>query len=60
MCSIEETGSHEALGCMTGEEWGRRWSTWAQMDEKIRWRRAEKGPDDREVVIDLVEEWFDA
>ena len=42
-----------------GEEWGRRWSTWAQMDEKARWRRVEKGPDDKEIVIDLVEEWFD-
>ena len=44
---------------MAGEEWGRRWSTWVQMDEKVRWRRVEKGPDDKEVVIDLVEEWFD-
>ena len=58
-CSVEETGSHEALGCMAGEGWGRRWSTWAQMDEKAKWRRVEKGPDDREIVIDLVEEWFD-
>ena len=23
-CSVEGTGSHEALGCMAGEEWGRR------------------------------------
>ena len=43
---------------MAGEEWGRRWSTWAQMDEKARWRRVEKRPDDKEIVIDLVE-WFD-
>ena len=26
-CSVEETGSYEALGCMAREEWGRRWST---------------------------------
>ena len=26
-CAVEETGSHEALGRMAGEEWGRRWST---------------------------------
>ena len=44
---------------MAGEEWGRRWSTWVQMDENARWRRVEKGPDDKEIVIDLVEEWFD-
>ena len=30
-----------------------------QMDEKVRWRRVEKGPDQREVVIDLEEEWCD-
>ena len=35
-CSVEETKAYEALGCMAGEEWGRRWSTWAQMDEKAR------------------------
>ena len=29
------------------------------MDEKARWKRVEKGPDDKEIVIDLVEEWFD-
>ena len=28
-CSVEEIGSHAALGCMAGEGWGRRWSTWA-------------------------------
>ena len=58
-CSVEKTGSHEALGCMAEEEWGRRWSTWAQMDQKVRWKRVEKGPDDKEIVIDLMEEWFD-
>ena len=29
------------------------------MDEKIRWSRVEKYPDEKEVVIDLVEEWYD-
>ena len=58
-CSVEETGSHAALGYMVGEEWGRSWSTWAQMDEKAMWRRVKKGPDDEEIFIDLVAEWFD-
>ena len=58
-CSVEGTGSHEALACMTEEEWGRRWSTWAHMDEKVRWKTVEKGPDRKEIVIDLMEEWFD-
>ena len=29
------------------------------MDEKARWKRVKKGQDDTEVVIDLVEQWFD-
>ena len=58
-CGVEGSGTHEAFGCMAGEAWGRRWSTWGQMDEKVRWRRVEKGPDEKEVVIDLVEEWCD-
>ena len=29
------------------------------MDEKARWRRVEKGPGDTEVIVDLVEDWFD-
>ena len=29
------------------------------MDEKVRWKRVERGLDKKEVVIDLVEEWFD-
>ena len=58
-CGVEGSGAHGAFGCMAGEAWGRRWSTWGQMDKKARWRRVEKGPDEREVVIDLVEEWCD-
>ena len=29
------------------------------MDEKAYWRRVNKGPDKKEVVIDLIEEWCD-
>ena len=29
------------------------------MNENVRWRRVEKGPDEKDVVVDLVEEWCD-
>ena len=28
------------------------------MDEKARWKSVKKGLDDKKVVIDLVEKWF--
>ena len=59
-CAVLETGPHVAVGCMDGACIGRRWSTWGQMDEKNRWRRVEKGEGNKEMVIDLVEEWHDA
>ena len=58
-CAVLETGPHAAVGCMDGENFGRKWSTWGQMDEKNRWRRVDKCEGDKEVVIDLVEEWHD-
>ena len=54
-CTVLETGPHTAVGCMDGESFGRKWSTWEQMDEKNRWKRVEKGEGDKEVVIDLLE-----
>ena len=58
-CAVPETGPHAAVGCMDGENFGRKWSTWGQMDEKNPCRRVEKGEGDKEVGIDLVEEWHD-
>lgn len=29
-----ETDTHVAFRCIQGEKWGRRWSTWKQMDQK--------------------------
>ena len=55
--AIIEAGPHTAIGCMDGENFGRKWSIWGQMDEKNRRRRVEKGEPDKEVVIALVEEW---
>jgi len=31
------TGKHVALVCIHGEDIGRRWGTWEQMDEPERW-----------------------
>lgn len=45
---------------MYGESFGRKWRMWGQMDEKHRWRRVEKGEVERDMVIDLVEEWHDS
>ena len=55
-CRVERSGTYRVFGCMAGEAWGCRWSTWGQMDGKAYWRRVEKVPDKKEVVIDLVEE----
>ena len=57
--AVPETGPHAAVGCIDGENFGRKCSTWGRMDERNRWRRVEKGEGDKEVVIDLVEEWQD-
>ena len=35
-CNVPETGAHAAVGCIDGESFGRKWSTWRQMDEKHR------------------------
>lgn len=58
-CDISEMVTYVALSCMDGESFGLRWSTWGLMDEKNRWRRIENGEGEREVVMDLVEEWHD-
>ena len=58
-CGVEGSGTHGAFGCMAVEAWGCRWSMWGQIDKKVCWRRVEKGPDEKEIVIDLVEEWCD-
>ena len=34
-----ETGKHIALVCTHGEEIGRRWSSWEDMDEKKEWMK---------------------
>lgn len=57
---VSVTGTQAALGYMYGESFGRRCSTWGRMEEKHRWRCKEKAKGEREVVIDLVEEWHDA
>ena len=58
-CAVPETGPHATVGCMDAEKCGRKWSTWGQMDEKNCWKRIEKGEGEMEVVVDLVEEWYD-
>ena len=55
-CGVTETGNPVAFGCIQGEHWGRRWSTWKQMDQKWRWRRMVKGEDGKEQEVDLIEE----
>ena len=37
-----ETGKHVALVCMHGEQIGRRWGAWEDMDDRKRWARKEK------------------
>jgi len=52
-----ETGKHVALVCTHGEDKGRRWGTWEDMDDSARWARKES---DREgfYMVDLVETFF--
>ena len=45
---------------MDGEGFGRRWSTWGHMNENSRCQRMGKGEVEKEVVVDLVEDWHDA
>ncbi|KAF8418742.1 hypothetical protein EV426DRAFT_720464 [Tirmania nivea] len=52
-----ETGGHVALVCPHGEEIGRRWSNWEEMNERKKW--AKKVKDGGEVyMVDLVETFF--
>jgi len=52
-----ETGKHVALVCTHGEDIGRRWSTWEDMDDRARWARKEK--DEKcFYTVDLVETFF--
>ncbi|KAF8419213.1 hypothetical protein EV426DRAFT_702095 [Tirmania nivea] len=44
-----ETGGHVALVCPRGEEIGRRWSNWEEMDERKKW--AKKVKDGGEVYM---------
>ena len=51
-----ETGRHVGLL----QEWlGRGWSTWEQADEKEK-RRRKKEDENREYIVDLVEDFFGA
>ena len=56
-CINLETGHHVALVCTAGEWLGRRWSSWKQADDRRVWMRKRKDGD-KEVVIDLVEDFF--
>jgi len=52
-----ETGKHIALVCTHGEDIGRRWSTWEDMDNRARWAKKEK--DEKGFyMVDLVEMFF--
>ena len=52
-----ETGKHVALVCTHGEDIGRRWSTWEDMDDRARWARKEKDGEGF-YTVDLVETFF--
>ncbi|KAF8417658.1 ankyrin repeat-containing domain protein [Tirmania nivea] len=52
-----ETGRHVALVCPRGEEIGRRWSNWEEMDERKKWAKKVKDGGG-EYVVDLVETFF--
>ena len=43
--------------CPYGEEIGRRWSSWEEMDEKKRWMKKVKDGEE-EYTVDLVETFF--
>jgi len=58
MCGkYAETGRHIALVCTHGEDVGRRWSTWEDMDDRARWARKEKDEESL-YTVDLVETFF--
>jgi len=46
-----------ALVRIHGEEIGRKWGTWEDMDDPERWRKRVKDPDG-DYELDLVEEFF--
>lgn len=50
-------GQHAALECIKGEELGRRWGTWMEMDNKDIFQKSRK-EGDKEVKYDAVEEFF--
>ena len=52
-----ETGKHVALICPYGEEIGRGWSSWEEMDEKKKWLKKVKDGEE-EYTVDLVETFF--
>lgn len=52
-----ETGRHVALVCTHGEDVGRRWGRWEDMDERGRWAKKVKDGDG-EYTVDLVETFF--
>ena len=52
-----ETGKHLALVCSYGEEIGRRWSSWKEMDEKRKWMKKVKDRKEK-YMVDLVETFF--
>jgi len=52
-----ETGKHIALVCTHGEDIGRRWSTWEDMDDRAKWARKEKH-EKGFYTVDLVEMVF--
>ncbi|KAF8415966.1 hypothetical protein EV426DRAFT_711761 [Tirmania nivea] len=52
-----ETGRHVALVCPRGEEIGRRWSNWEEMDERKKWAKKVKNGGG-EYVVDLAETFF--
>jgi len=49
--------ARKALVCTHGEDVGRRWSTWEDMDDRARWATKEK--DEKEFyMVDLVKTFF--
>lgn len=57
---VLETGVHLAFGCAGGEQLGRVWSPWEEMDEKHRWVRSTPTEGGVSVVVGLVQEYFGA
>ena len=60
LCGVEEeTGSHLVFGC--GENYGLRpwgWTSWAELDDKRRWRYTVEGEGGKVLVRDRVEDFF--